>query len=320
MSFWNRLPRPFFVLAPMEDVTDTVFRQIVASVGKPDVFFTEFTHVDAICHPEAAPKDPDQSWILRSAQNDMLNKGASQRLLFTESERPIVAQIWGTNPGSFAKAAQIIKDLKFDGIDINLGCPVKDIIKQGGCSALIGQNNQVAEIIAATQQAGLPVSVKTRLGIKKIDLSWIEFLLTQNLAALTIHLRTVVEKSLVPAHWDELQNIPKNKTLLIGNGDVKNLEEAREKAEVFDLDGVMIGRGIFDNLALFSGKELSRQEKYQLLIKHIKLYDQTWGSSKRFEPLKKFVKAYINGFPGASEARQKLMSAGSSHELLDMLS
>lgn len=297
INFWDHLAKPFFCLAPMEDVTDTVFRQIVASVGKPDVFFTEFTHVDAILHD-----------------------AAMGRLNYSEIERPMVAQIWGTNPASFAKAAEIIKNLHFDGIDINLGCPVKDIVKQGGCSALIGQYAQVAEIVAATKQAGLPVSVKTRLGIKKIDLNWIDFLLSQKLAALTIHLRTVAEKSLVPAHWDEFNKIGKNQTILIGNGDVKNLAEAKEKAEKYGIDGVMIGRGIFDNIALFSNKQLTQSEKKNLLIAHIKLHETTWGDRKRFEPLKKFVKAYINGFEGASEMRQKLMQAGSSQELLDMLS
>lgn len=325
MNFWQLLPRPFFCLAPMEDVTDTVFRQIVTSVGKPDVFFTEFTHVDSICHSERSEESRIDLDSSAKPQDDKLNKGAEQRLRFSEIERPIVAQIWGTNPESFAKAAKIIKDLGFDGIDINLGCPVRDITKQGGCSALIGQNAQVAEIIAATKQAGLPVSVKTRIGKRNIVTGdWIGFLLTQNLAAITIHGRTVAEMSKVPAHWDEIAKATKlpnsNKTLIIGNGDVKSLTEAKKRVQETGVDGVMIGRGIFENIALFADKTLSQEQRRNLLIKHIKLHEQIWGNTKRFEPLRKFVKAYINGFDGASEARQKLMQAGSSQELLDMLS
>jgi tRNA-dihydrouridine synthase len=292
MSFWQDLPRPFFVLAPMEDVTDTVFRQIVTKVGKPDVFMTEFTHVDAILH-----------------------HASMGRLIYSEAERPIVAQIWGTNPKSFYDAAQEIKRLKFDGIDINMGCPVRDIIKQGGCSALIGQKGLVTEIIQAVKEAGLPVSVKTRIGRKVIDTeAWIGFLLTQDLAAITIHGRTAAEMSKVPSHWDEiakavsLRNQSMSKTLIIGNGDVKDLNSARGYVQSAGVDGVMIGRGIFENVALFSGRILETSEKLDLLKEHLQLFYSTWGSTKDMQIMKKFVKIYVNGFEGAAEIRQNVMN------------
>jgi nifR3 family TIM-barrel protein len=298
MNFWKTLPKPFWVLAPMEDVTDTVFRQIVASLGRPHVFFTEFTNVEA-----------------------MANNASKGRLEFTPSEHPIVAQIWGNNPTSFYEAAKTIKLMGFDGIDINFGCPERSIIKQGACSALIGQEKLVSEIIQATCEGagGMPVSVKTRIGIKTIVTEeWIGFLLGQKLAAITIHGRTVTEMSDVPAHWDEIAKavkIRKNQTLIIGNGDVKSLSEAREKIYQTGVDGVMIGRGIFENPALFAEKILSKEEKLKLLREHIDMYEETWGNTKNFQILKKFVKTYISGFDGASEMRMQLMQAKNIDQL-----
>lgn len=274
----------------MEDITDTVFRQIITSVGKPDVMFTEFSHIEAILHGEV------------------------QRLKFAQVERPIVAQIWGLEPDRFAQAAKIIADLGFDGIDINLGCPVRDVVKQGACSALIGKNSQVAEIISAVSGFGLPVSIKTRIGIKKIITEeWISFLLTQNLAAITIHGRTAAEMSKVPTHWDEigkavkLRNDLKFQTLIIGNGDVENLTQAREHVTTYGVDGVMIGRGVLHNPAVFGEKELDKRERSELLKEHIGLFTATWGDSKHFVLLKKYIKAYINGFDGVAAIRDELM-------------
>ncbi len=303
-NFWKELKPPFFILAPMEDVTDTVFRQIVASVGKPDVFITEFVNVDAVIH------------------------GANQRLRFIEIERPIVAQIWGSDPEKFYKAAKIVKQLKFDGIDINLGCPVKKVMKTGTCAALIGQNKQVGEIIAAVSEVGLPVSTKTRIGIKKpVTEEWIGFLLTQNLAAITIHGRTAAEKSEVPAHWNEigkavsLRNQSKSKTLIIGNGDVTSLLDARRYALTYGVDGVMIGRGIFQNPAIFNSQTtiLNPQQKLELFLKHSKLFKSTWGNTKNFAILKKFAKTYVNGYVGAAETREKLVATKNYDQLLVVL-
>ena len=292
-NFWHILPKPFFCLAPMEDVTDTVFRRMITTVCKPNVMFTEFTNVDAILHNE------------------------TQRLLFNEIERPLVAQIWGTDPGKFSQAAAVIDKLNFDGIDINFGCPVREVVKQGACSALIGQNKQVAEIITATRKGakGLPISVKTRLGITQaVTQDWIGFLLSQNLAAITIHCRTAAEKSDVPAHWDEiakavlLRNTSRAKTLIVGNGDIQTLSQAKEYAEKYRVDGVMIGRAVLHNPALFAAVDLSPHQRFDLFIRHIELFESIWGKKKNFAILKKFVKAYITGFKGASGVRQQLMA------------
>ena len=307
-GFWASLKHPFFVLAPMEDVTDTVFRQIVASVGRPDVFFTEFANVEG---------------ILSSGQSEVI-----KRLKYTPAERPLVAQIWGTKPEKFKAAAELIVQLGFDGIDLNFGCPERAIVKQGGCSALIGNYPVVKEIIAATKEGAgsLPVSLKTRIGRNKIITEeWVGWLLEQNLAALTIHGRTAAEMSAVPTHWDEIGKVValrdqmKSETLILGNGDIKTLDQARCMVAEYGVDGVMIGRGIFDNVALFAEKELDLDQKIALFKRHIELYEQTWGKGKNFQVLKKFVKTYIGGFAGATALREQLFEAKTAGDLLRRL-
>jgi len=221
-SFWQSLPHPFTVLAPMEGVTDVVFRQIISQIGRPDVFFTEFTNCDGL-----------------------MSKGrrrVEDALLFSENEQPVVAQIWGLRPENYYKTAQYCREKGFAGIDINMGCPVDTVIKKGACSALIKNHSLAKEIIDATKEGAedLPVSVKTRIGFDSISLTdWVGFLLQQDLAALTLHFRTVRELSKVPAHWDCLPEIMKlrqelaPKTLIIGNGDVGSLQEVKEKYDLW---------------------------------------------------------------------------------------
>lgn len=296
----------------MEDVTDTVFRQIIAKCGKPDVFFTEFTNVEGMC----------------SKGRDSVGK----RLQFTKIERPIVAQIWGNNPKNYFETAKLIKKMGFDGIDINMGCPEKSVIKKGSCAALIDNHKLAREIILATREGagGLPISIKTRIGIKNIQTEeWTSFLLKFNLDALIIHGRTVVEMSDVPAHWDEIEKVVelrdslKLETLIIGNGDVKDLKDAMWKYKKYKVDGIMIGRGIFNNLWLFDKNvnpaNISYQEKLKLLIKHIELFDKTWGRTKNFSIMKKFYKIYISAVPDAGEFRTKLMGFKTAQETLEFL-
>lgn len=305
MNFWKKLVKPIFILAPMEGVTDTVFRQIVASVGAPDVFFTEFVPVEAL--------------VSRGREK------ALRTLKYSKSEKPVVAQVWGTDPEKFYKSAQIIKKLGFGGIDINMGCPKKDEVKNGACSALI-KNPQLATgiILAAIKGAnGLPVSVKTRIGFSQINTgSWVETLLKTPISALILHLRTVSEMSHPPAHWDEIskaveiRNTLRSKALIIGNGDVKTLIEARDKCKKYGIDGVMIGRGIFENVCLFSGREFTPKQKIKLLIKHLMLFKKTWGDTRHFALMKKFVKCYVNNFEGSSKLREKLMSTKTLEDLI----
>lgn len=305
MNFWENLPKPFSVLAPMEDVTDTVFRQIVLIAGRPDVFFTEFTSVDGIC-----------------------SKGfekVSLRLKYTDVERPLVAQIWGNKPELFLQTAKLLAEMKFDGIDINMGCPDRAVLKQGCGAALsnVEYRSLVAEIVAATKEGGggLPVSVKTRLGHRKQEEGWIDFLLDQELAALTIHARIAKDMSLVPARWEEISEVVKRlgdrKTKIVGNGDIKSMDDPRIVAS--GVDGVMIGRGIFENPFVFTGGLPEKEKNLRLLVDHLNLWEKTWGAQKNYAVMKKFFKMYVRDFDGAGELRALLMETVSVEMALGVL-
>ncbi len=311
-NFWQTLPKPFYVLAPMEDVTDTVFRRIVASCGSPDVFFTEFTSTEGMF----------------SVGTDVVSK----RLEFTEDERPLIAQIWGEKPEFFARAAQRLVELGFNGIDLNMGCPERSVLKKGACSALIKNPPLAREIIQATKEnAGdLPVSVKTRIGFDEIQTEeWIGFLLEQNIEALTIHARTVKELSEVPAHWEEVEKVVKLRdklkktTVIIGNGDIDGRETAERRIIQTGIDGVMIGRGIFKDPwifnATYNGPHVPFQKKVEKLQEHMELFDKTWGKRKSYSIMKKFVKCYITGEPNISQIRAQLMETENYHQAREIL-
>lgn len=305
-NFWQTLEKPIFILAPMEDVTDTVLRQVIARCGKPAVFFTEFTNVEG-----------------------MFSKGAEHvvhRLHYTAIEKPLVAQIWGSHPENFCKAAKYIRDIGMSAVDLNMGCPAQGPVHRGVCSGLINNRSHAKEIIEATKEgaAGLiPVSVKTRLGFRAIEFDWIQFVLEQKPAVLTVHLRTVSEMSKVPAHWDRLRTVVEMRdalspeTLIIGNGDIKSLTEARQKVAEARADGAMIGRGIFENPYLFADVTIhdkTPEEKMYLLLDHLHLWQETWGTRKHFPTLRKFFKVYANGFPGAQDLRVQLMETETPEE------
>jgi tRNA-dihydrouridine synthase len=296
-SFWQDLPKPFFVLAPMDAITDTVFRHVVQKAAPPDVYFTEFTNVDSYCSPKG-------------------RESTHSRLLFTPDEQPLVAQIWGTKPENFATMAKGLAEMGFAGIDINMGCPAKDVIKKGAGSGLIETPELAAEIIAATKTAGLPVSVKTRIGFKTQKTEeWISFLLKQDLVALTVHARTQKEQSLVPARWEEVAKSVKLRdeiaphTILIGNGDVRDRAHGLELAKQTGADGIMIGRGVFSNVFCFEQdtRQHNKEELLGMLHFNLDLWEKTWGNTRPFAPLKRFFKIYVRDFDGASELRVKLM-------------
>lgn len=291
----------------MEDVTDTVFRQLIAKWGPADVYFTEFTNAEG----------------LGSAGKERV----LHRWKYTEVERPLVAQIWGINPEMHYESAKMAAKLGFDGVDINMGCPVKKIVKKGACSALINNPDLAAEIIKATQEGagGLPISVKTRIGFDKIATEdWVTFLLNQKIQALTLHGRIAKQMSDKKADWLEIEkavsikNTVSPETILIGNGDVKSLKEIDEKVQSHKVDGVMIGRGIFEDVVLFNPNksigELSTSDKLNLLKEHIELFTKTWGDDKGYYNLKKYFKIYIKGFDGAVKIRSDLMQTKSAEE------
>lgn len=319
LGFWSKLKKPFFCLAPMSDVTDIAFRTMLAKYGKNRenrdevVFWTEFVAADGL-------------------SDKLGKKRLSHMLKYKEGERPIVAQVFGAHEENMKKACQYIASLGFDGIDINMGCPDKSVVSQGAGAGLI-KNPELARKIIQAAHAGIkaagfniPVSVKTRVGFNKEEIDvWISELLKEDIAALTIHLRTAKELSLVPANWDHIKKIKElieksgKDTLLIGNGDVKDLKEAREKALKYGCDGVMIGRGIFGNPWFFANLafENTYEEKLRALVEHTQIFEKELSGPKHksFAVMKKHFKAYVNGFEGAQELRVKLMETENATQI-----
>ncbi|MFG3613857.1 tRNA-dihydrouridine synthase [Rummeliibacillus sp. G93] len=306
-NFWRDLPRPFFVLAPMEDVTDVVFRHVVSKAGRPDVFFTEFTNTDSYCHPEG-------------------KNSVRGRLTFTEDEQPMVAHIWGDKPEYFREMSIGMAEMGYKGIDINMGCPVPNVASRGKGSGLILRPDAAAEIIQAAKAGGLPVSVKTRLGYSDLNEweDWLTHILKQDIANLSIHLRTRKEMSKVDAHWEmipaikELRDRIAPDTMLTINGDIPDRQKGLELAEQYGIDGIMIGRGIFKNPFAFEKepREHSSQELLDLLRYQLDLHDQYQELVPRsISGLHRFFKIYVKGFPGAGELRNQLMHTKSTDEV-----
>jgi nifR3 family TIM-barrel protein len=307
MNFWEKLKKPIMVLAPMADVTDPPFRSVIASIAKPDVFYTEFISADGLMHPKG------RTHLLKDAG-------------FTQGEHPIVLQIFSSNPEKIRGAAALGKELGFDGIDINMGCPDKTIEKQGAGAALIKNPQLAKQIIEAAKDGagGLPVSVKTRLGYNTDELEeWLPILLSAEPAAIFIHARTRKEMSKVPARWErvaravEIRNELDSPTLILGNGDAENVEHAKLLAEKSGADGVMLGRAIFGNPWLFSDmlkSSRSTQEILETLLKHTKLFETYFAGSKSFAVMKKHFKSYIAGLPNNKELQCKLMEAKTAQE------
>lgn len=309
MQFWRQFKPGFTCLAPMEGVTDIAFRQVVAKAARPDIFFTEFTNVN-------------------SYSSEKGRHNALERFKTLPVEKPIVAQIWGTKPEFFTETAQAVKELGFEAVDINMGCPDRHVVATGGGSGLIRTPELAKEIIRATKMAGLPTSVKTRLGYSKVEEwhDWLTNILTEHPDALTVHLRTKKEMSKVAAHYELVPEIValKNKlspeTVLIINGDIKTPADAQKFIEM-GVDGIMIGRGVFHNPFCFekTPREHSKAELFELMRYHLDLYDKY--ELAPYDPLKHFFKIYINNFPGASDIRTKLMDTKTTDEarkILDM--
>lgn len=308
-NIWEQLRGQAHVsLAPMDDVTDLVFRQLVHELAPADVYYTEFANADGFASPG--------------------RHAIERRLRLGEHEGPVIAQIWGLHPENFQAMAAELATRGFAGIDLNMGCPAKDVLKKGACSGLIKTPALAAEMIAATKAGAgdLPVSVKTRIGFNDIQLDWIEHILRQDIAALTVHLRTVKEQSKVDAHWKLMKDIVALRdriapqTLIIGNGDVEDREQAERLMSETSCDGIMIGRGIFHNPWAFGTTQVehSQQERIATLLRHLQIWEtevDADNQTRRFETLKRFFKIYVNGFAGAAELRNQLMQC---HDLISV--
>lgn len=310
LGFWKKLKKPIMVAAPMSGVTDEAFRLMFLKYGKPSVFWTEFVSTDGLF-------SRGKKYCLKI-------------LDFNKKERPIVAQIFGADPINFEKTAALIAELGFDGIDINMGCPDRAIEKQGAGATLIKKPELAVEIIRATKKGAgkLPVSVKTRIGYKKNEIDeWISTILKENIAALTVHFRTREELYYAPANWELAKEVVKLRdkyspeTLIIGNGDVKSLEEAYKLVKETGLDGVMVGRAILGNPWFFADKTPTLTEKLKAIVEHAELFDECHKEEvgeknyyKKFASMKKHFHAYTKGFRGAKELRESLMKVKNTAE------
>ena len=296
----------------MADVTDAAYRKLIAEKGKPHVTWTEFVSADGLYFTREKKGIPDD-------ENPLMRD-----LQFSELERPIVAQLFSSDPERMAYAAKLCAELGFDGVDINMGCPDKSIEKQGCGAAMIKNPQKAKEIIKAARESGLPVSVKTRIGYNQESIDeWLPSLLEEGLPALTVHLRTRKEMSNVPAHWELMERIVALRdrcapeTLILGNGDVLDLEDAEQKARETGCDGVMIGRGILGNPWVFSGRKVedtSPAERLSALIEFAYAFE-AMRPTKSFHLVRKHVKAFATGFDGAAELRSRLMEASTAAEM-----
>lgn len=323
INFWQTLKDEkggdlIIALAPMADVTDAPFRHVIAKYGKPDVMWTEFVSADGLV---LAPNDnPDESGL--TSQDKLMAD-----LKFSQIERPIVAQLFGSKIDNMEKASKIVEGLGFDGIDINMGCPDRSIEKQGAGSAMIKDFDSAVEIIRAAKRGApnIPISVKTRLGYNNDILEdWLPVLLKEDLAVITIHARIRKDLSKTPAKWDrikravEIRDRLNSETMIFGNGDVYSLEEATQKKNETGCDGIMIGRGIFGNPWFFSEKSPSLNEKLEVLLEHTKLFEKMLPY-KNFAIMKKHFSSYVEGFEGAKELRTKLMDCEDSGEVENVI-
>lgn len=306
--------RPFFSLAPMEAVTNTIFRQVVAHAAAPDVFFTEFTNAKSITHPKAKFSVAGRLYVAPEEQS-----------------MPVV-QLWGDEALDFEKAAYAVRDMGYQAIDLNTGCPDSTVIKNHGGSDFIRHPETAREAIAALKKAGLPVSVKTRLGFNRLDewRDWLSFLLKQDIPLLTVHMRTRKEMSKVPAHYDYLPAVLALRdelapqTLIQVNGDVADYQAGLALAQQYPgLDGVMIGRGVFNNPFCFESvkREHSLEEMLSLLELQLALYDRFAErfNAQRFAQLKRFFKIYVRGMHDATTIRDQLMQATTTEEVRTIL-
>lgn len=310
-NFWEELKRPFFVLAPMEDVTNIVFRHVVAEAAPPDVYFTEFTNARSYNHPDGR----------------MSVRG---RLNFSEDEKPIVAHIWGDRVEDYEKMSVDMKKVGYSGLDINMGCPVKNVVKSNNGSGMARQPDHAAKLIQAAKTGGLPVSVKTRLGFAKIDemYDWLPHVLEQDIQNLSIHLRTRNEMSNYNAHYEVIPAIKKMRdeiapnTLLTINGDIANRQEGLQLIDEYGVDGIMIGRGIFHDPFAFEKepREHEPKEYFDLFRLHLDLFDENQKiENAPFMPLKRFFKIYVRNIPGAAQLRKELMNTTSTDEARSLI-
>jgi tRNA-dihydrouridine synthase len=301
VSFWHHIPQPIIGLSPMDGVTDPAFRFIVARHGKPDVQVTEFVNVDEVCHGVEA------AW---------------QQLQYAEIERPVVAQIYGADPDKFYQVAQVVCELGFDGVDINMGCPSKNVSARGCGAALIRNPTLAREIIRAVQSG-----VRDWASGHRIESIGLRPKVVERVLALAYRGR---------ADWGAIARAAKlireTSTLVLGNGDVESLHDLVARVQETQVHGVLIGRGALGNPWIFRAKEWARAqvanrgqspyfpgtvplpERFQVALEHAR-YFESLGGAPRFAAMRKHLGWYCTGFFKAAEVRSQMFRATSSQDV-----
>jgi tRNA-dihydrouridine synthase B len=332
-GFWQQLSRPIIGLAPMDGLTDEPFRLMTVKYGGPDLLTTEFVSVEGIC--AGAVKILDA-------------------FIYSEQEQPIMAQLFGATPEAFYKAFFVAAQLGFDGIEINMGCPAKNISSMGAGASLIKRPALAKKIIRNVQKAAkdftngitfkdiglpdsicnylknkksaprnIPISIKTRIGYGKNNVKdWIKHLLETEPANITIHGRTLKQMYSGSADWEAIgcasELARKTDTSILGNGDIKSIYEARAKCKEFNLDGVLIGRSALGNPWIFAGKNPQIKIRLKTAAEHSRLYEKIF-KDRHFLPMRKHLGWYCKGFPNASNFRQKIMQANNAKEVEEII-
>lgn len=359
MSFWHDIPKPIIGLSPMDGVTDASFRWIAARHGGPDITVTEFTNVDAAIHaPHTLIRD----------------------FTYSEIERPIIAQIYGNKPELFYQAAHVVCELGFDGLDINMGCPAKNVAASGSGAALIRTPELAREIIQRTRQGiddwaagqtleelglrqklretvkasnqlrsgwetpparrSIPLSVKTRIGYDQVVVDhWIANLLEERPAAISVHGRTLKQGYKGDADWDAIARAVEiakpTPTLILGNGDLRDMGDIYRRVRQCGVDGVLLGRAAEGNPWIFKAKEQVKQalrdslppvtsqpiglaERFSVIVEHAHHFE-TYVQERNFVGMRKHLIWYCRDFRGAAELRTKMVRVNGTNDVIQCL-
>jgi nifR3 family TIM-barrel protein len=320
MNIWQQLvqrEQPILALSPMDGLTNLPMRLITKKYGEPDLMFTEFVNVEGLFH-------------------------ARERLLpllaTCAEETPVIAQIYGTTPELFYQAAYLVCELGFAGIDLNMGCPARNVVSNGAGAGLIKDPKLAAEIFRQTRAAAidyagehggepLPVSIKTRLGYHSSEemRDWLVFLLDLEPAVISLHGRTFKQQYTGEANWEKIAEAVElakgSRVVIIGNGDIKSYQQAQSKITQSGVAGVLIGRAAVGNPFVFKDQEANYVEMAKIALEHCQLYEQLMINSERhnFLPMRTQLAAYIRGFPNAAKVRSELMQSNSSTEVAEIL-
>jgi len=325
-------------LAPVDGVTDAAFRQIVDEVGKPDILFTEFTPTEGLYRGRTV--------LLSSLKKH-------------ESETPVIAQFFGGDPRYFSYAFFVAAELGYDGVDVNMGCPDSSIVKKGGGAGLLLDLPRAGTIIdtlhtAQTEwqngktvydtdlptemkdaiknltlqnnkrKSRLTISVKIRIGYETSQMpEAVKSLLEHKLDRISIHGRTFRQRYSGLANWEEIAKAVAaakgSGTAIFGNGDVHTLSDAHKKIVDYGVDGILIARAAFGNPWLFADRQPTDFERFEMMLKHAKLYLH-YRPDLDLKPMRKHFAWYCKGLHNAANLRSRLMNVTSLEDLESVLS